>query len=196
MAIVISASKLAELLRTADQQKTMYVRVLSASRLGLGTDPDRPTLTLDLSKERIGPYNRPGPDHTDIQFGDGAQTLPPNGTAAKLTRRSGDYGLEIKGRRVSCRSLKEMLSEGLRALEAAAPGTVEMLSNIKARSRRIVARDPNHLFDKQHLTKKYAEQLMPGWWYGTNNSARETEGWLQRACSLAGLEWGRDFKMN
>jgi len=65
---------------------------------------------------------------------------------------------------------------------------------IKSRTRRIVARDPSHLFDKQHLSEDHSERLIDGWWYGTNNSASQTRAWLQRACSCAGLKWGDDFK--
>jgi hypothetical protein len=57
-----------------------------------------------------------------------------------------------------------------------------------------VARDPSHLFDKQHLSEDHSERLIDGWWYGTNNSASQTRAWLQRACSCAGLKWGDDFK--
>jgi len=35
---------------------------------------------------------------------------------------------------------------------------------------------------------------MDGWWYGTNNSAGETNAWLERACSCSGLAWREDFK--
>jgi hypothetical protein len=34
---------------------------------------------------------------------------------------------------------------------------------------------------------------MEGWWYGTNNSALETNRWLRQACALAGLTWDKDF---
>lgn len=193
MAIVMSASKLTELLRSADEHKNMYVRVLSPSRLALGIDPDRPTLILDLSKEKIAPYNRSDPDDTGTPPANELLPLVPNQSVSKLGRRSGIYWFEVKGKRVNCRSLKELLSKALRALETAAPDTLEKLSNVKPRSRRIVARDPHHLFDKGHLTEKYAERLIPGWWYGTNNSANETEAWLKHACVFAGFKWESDF---
>jgi hypothetical protein len=87
-----------------------------------------------------------------------------------------------------------LLAEGLRAFEAAKPGTLEKLPHIKPRSRRIVSRDPKQLFDKPHLAKDYAEKLNDDWYFGTNNSAMETNTWLQRACSCAGLLWDKDFK--
>jgi hypothetical protein len=192
----IAASKLTELLSTADAGKDMYVRVLSASRLALGIDSLQPTLIVDLSKEEVGPYNRPGPNETVSPLETGPQPVLGNGSAAKMPRRSGDYFFEIKGSRVNCGSLKELPFGSLRAFEESEPGTLEKLSRVKGRSRRIVAHDPAHLFSKAHLAEKYAERLMADWWYGTNNSAQQTLAWLKRACSRSGLKWGEDFRTN
>lgn len=76
------------------------------------------------------------------------------------------------------------------------PGTMDNLSRIRGRSRRIVARDPAHLFEKPHLVKDYAQRLSNGWYYGTNNSSRETGVWLQRAAECTGLAIGTDFAMS
>ena len=99
----------------------------------------------------------------------------------------------LRARRVNCRSLKQLLSSGLRALDELRPGTLEKLYHLKPRSRRIVARHPQELFNRDDLIEKYSEQLMHGWWYGTNNSANETEIWLRRACHCAGMAWRQDF---
>ena len=196
MAVVISASKLAELLSSIDENDNMYVRVLTESRLAVGADPDRPTLMVDLSKEKIGPYHRPQGDPLDAPLTNGPQAPLGNGTVLRSRRRSGDYSLEIRGRRQNCGSLKELLAVSLTALEEAIPGTLDKLSRVKGRSRHIVAREPSLLFSKRHLSEKYAEQLAPGWWYGTNNSAEQTQVWLKRACKLSGLKWGEDFQIN
>ena len=92
--------------------------------------------------------------------------------------------------------MRDLLAGGLRALQEARPGTLEKLSHIKPRSRRIVARHPKDLFDKDHLAQEYAVKLSDGWYYGTNNSAQETNAWLERASSCAGLKWGAEFKTN
>src|SRR5260370_41053389 len=101
----------------------------------------------------------------------------------------------MKGNRVNCFSSKERLAESLRALQHVAPVTLEVLSSVNPRYRRIVARDPNFLFEKPHLVEQYVEQLIPGWWHGTNNNDQQKQVWLKRACSLAGLTWGVDFRM-
>jgi hypothetical protein len=192
----ISASKLVEFLTTLDVKKDMHLRVLSSNRLALGVDPLQPTHVIDLSKERVCPFNAAElakvVDHHAASSAVEAQQTFLN--SSKMTRRSGDYWFEIKGHRVECASLKQLLSETLCILEQKWPGTLEKLSQIKARSRRIVAHDPKYLFDREHLTKRYSERLIPGWWFGTNNSAEQTNAWLERACSCAGLKWGDDLK--
>jgi hypothetical protein len=175
----ISASKLVELVQSANKGSQMYVRVVSGNRLALGSDPMNPTISIDLSRETVGPYGKPEPE---LQSG------------PRVTRRSGEYWFEIKGKRHEVSSLGELLGKGLREIEAARPGTLEKLSHHKGRTKRIVSRDRNALFDTKHLADKHAVKLVDGWWYGTNNSSGETENWLKRACEHAGLKWGENFK--
>ena len=188
----ISSSKLVELLKSSDPERKMYVRIMGTNRLALGTDPLQPSTVIDLSRETIGAF-------TASEAGQSRSNPPaeePKFNVSKITRRSGDYSFEIKGKQTECGSLKELLAEGLMALERAKPGTLENLSRIRGRSRRIVARDANLLYDKPHLVSEYAERLMSNWFYGTNNSARETNVWLQRAAECAGFKWGSDFSTN
>jgi hypothetical protein len=140
---------------------------------------------IDLSKELVRPFSL---DETNGKASSAETTKPP-----RMSRQSGKYLLDINGRTMECTSLRELLAEGLRALEKYKPGMLEQLSVIKPRTKRIVARDPARLFDQQELVANYAERLgVDGWWYGTNNSADETNAWLRRAAELAGLSWGKD----
>ena len=102
--------------------------------------------------------------------------------------------MEIQGNRIECGSLKDLLAESLKAIEAAQAGTLEKLSHIKPRSKRIVAHDKKALFDAEHLSEEFGAKLINGWWYGTNNSAPETNTWIERACGCAGLKWGKDVR--
>jgi hypothetical protein len=185
MASIMSAAKLAGLLRSVDPQSTMHVQLLN-ERVVLGVNPMQPTHMIDFSNERVVPYAA-----SVVQASSSGEASRTNGT--KFPRRSGDYWFEIKGKRTECRSLKELLAEALKGLERTKPGTLDQLSRIRGRSRRIVARDVNQLFDKPHLVKEYGEKLSNGWYYGTNNSARETCVWIQRAAECAGLASGSDF---
>ncbi|MGH6922505.1 MAG: hypothetical protein ACRED5_01935 [Propylenella sp.] len=185
----ISATKLADLLLSAGNQERLYVRVLSSTQLALGADPLEPTSVIDLSRERVIPFT------PESGIPATAQVPPSDGqTKLRVTRRSGQYWYEIDGARHECRSLRELLSGSLRAIELKRPGTLDKLAHIKPRSKRIVALEPSALFDEPHLADKYGERLVNGWWYGTNNSAPETVAWLQRACSCGGLTWNSDFK--
>jgi hypothetical protein len=183
----ISASKLAELLGAADKQHDMHVRVLTTNQLALGVDPLHPTTVIDLSKEVV----------RSLTGDDEAAVGPPSGIPSptrRPSRQTGNYPMEILGQRVVCISLKHLLSEGLKRIEAHQQGTLDKLSRVKKRTKRIVARDRAGLFDKVKLQEKYSEKLTDGWWFGTNNSADETKAWLQQACYIARLEWGKDFR--
>jgi hypothetical protein len=182
----IPASKLVELVQSANKGGNMYVRVLSESRLVLGNDPMAPTVSIDLSKETIGPCNEL---KTPIEPQQPA-------SIARVSRRSGEYWIEINGNRSEFGSLRELLGDGLRSIEASRPGTLEKLSHIKPGTKRIVARERKMLFDSEHLCDEYGDQLIDGWWYGTNNSSQETYRWLERACDCAGLKWGKDLRTN
>lgn len=179
----IKSRKLADLLNSAGN---VYVRILTANQLAIGKDPTNHDAVIDLSKEAILPVN-----------GKAAATEPPPPEPKpRQFRSTGRYLIEFKGRMIECRSLREMLAEGLKSIEAHKPGTLEKLSTIKPRSKRIVAADKNKLFEDAELVDKYSERLMTGWWYGTNNSADETKTWLKRACELGGLTWDKDFSVD
>ena len=186
MASYMPVSKVIEKLARVVQTNAspVYARAV-ANGIALGRDPGSPTHLLDFSSE--------GVVLLDQQIEEPAGHLP-LADSAGVYRRRGAYWYDVTGVREGCVSLKQLLADSLKAIEAACPGTLEKLSHIKPRSRRIVARDPKDLFDEGHLADEYSEKLTEGWWYGTNNSADGTKAWLQRACSCAGLKWGKDFK--
>lgn len=182
----ISAAKLAELADLAEKQGHSYVQVQTKNLLALGADPLNPTHVIDLTKETISPISGP--------------VIPPDPktTPARIpqraSRRSGKYYIEVKGNTIECVSLKETLSEGLKALKKIHPGTLDKLTTIMPRSKRIVSRDPNQLFKKPDLVHRYSEKLVDDWWFGTNNSTNETLTWLRRGADIAGLVWGEDIE--
>jgi hypothetical protein len=181
----LTVTKLIDLLKTADESGNMHVRVLTVNQLALGADPLNPTSIIDFSKEAVRPISSQD-TQAEVQARD-------RNAARRVSRKTGKYRLDVKGNTIECGSLKDLLAEGLRALERHRRGTLEKLSAIKPRTKRIVAREAQRLFDQPELAEKYAEPLMDGWWYGTNNSADETNTWLRRGADLAGLEWGRDL---
>lgn len=173
----IPTSKLIALISSADPMKNLNLRILNATNLSLETDEFLPIVIIDLAAEKVVPVNATPQVHV---------------AKPTVTKQTGKYNLAAFGETYSANSLKELLAFGLCALEKQNPGTLNKLSNIKKSTKRIVARDPDHLFDTAGLSETFAVKLMDGWWYGTNNSKQETEDWLKRACDCAGVEWGSE----
>jgi hypothetical protein len=181
----MSTTKLIELLSREAEQGKAFVQVNAEGNVVLGPDPYQPTAMIDFRDEVVRP----------LQQAKAAVRAAPT-PVARHPRQSGKYLVDVKGTTTVCHSLHEALAVGLRALEAQRPGSLERLSQVKPRTKRIVAREPSDLFDDQDLVENYARELMPGWWYGANNSAAETRSWLQRGCELAQLTWGKDFTVD
>ena len=179
----IPTFKLVSLLQAVDPQKSLNVRVMNSTTLSLENDTFKQIATIDFATEEV----------TNVE---GRVPLAIVETP-KASRKRGEYELVAFGREVKAYSLKDLLAEGLKALEEHKPGTLESLSKVKPGTKRIVARNPADLFDSEGLSEKYSAKLSEIWWYGTNNSAQETEAWLKRACDCAGVEWNSsDFAMN
>jgi hypothetical protein len=179
----IESGRLISLIRKADPNGKLKC-VIRDGRLALGSDPFNPEWFVDLSTEAVEGFNRP--PATDEKSGE--EKTP-------VSRRSGSYAVELRGRKISSTSLKLLLRDALVAIESTSPGTLEKLSHIKPYSKRIVARDPSLLFESSHLSDEFSEKLVHEWWFGTNNSAQEVRAWLERAATCAGLTWGRDLKV-
>jgi hypothetical protein len=186
----ISSAKLVELVQRADPSGQMQVRIVDTNSLVLGTDPFNPTTSVSFSSEAVHPLtvarSEPPPVNQPT-----ASTTPV--TRARRSRRSYMYLLDFRGKTTECRSLPELLAEGLKAIEGYRPGTLDKLSEMKPRTKRIVARNASLLFEQKALAEKYSEPLGNGWWFGTNNSANETQMWLQRAAQIAGLVWNKEI---
>ncbi len=183
----ISATKLVDFLNEANRFGQMNVRVLTTNQLALGIDPLHPSSVIDLSKEVIRSLEQVQvqkavnpPPQTPLHSGSQAALSP----TLRSPRTSGKYYVEIKGNVMECQSLKEMLAKGLRAFEQNKPGTLEKISKIRPKTKRIVARERRDLFGNANLVEKYAERLDDDWWYGTNNSTQETEACLKRGAEL------------
>jgi hypothetical protein len=189
----ISASKLVQLLNTANAKNDMHVRILTNNQLALGIDPINPTSVIDLSKEIVRSLSHV----EDVAVSEPIQkSTMHEESSRRASRKSGKYLLEVKGRTFEHWSLSGLLAEGLRAVEQHKRGTLEKLSGIKPRTKRIVSRDRNALFEQRGFAEGHSEKLMDGWFFGTNNSADETKTWLKRASDLAGLQWGKDFSVS
>jgi hypothetical protein len=195
----IRSRKLIELLHSADPAGEMYVTIAGTDRLAVGVDPLSPTTDIDFFQEAVRANSQRSlegrPISTSDEHGtDQIRQMPFAASAQRRGRNLGAHWYALNGNRTECRSVKELLIDGLRSIEAEYPGTLDKLSRLKKRTKRIVARERNDLFDQKHLIADHSEQLMRGWWVGTNNSSSETEAWLKQAVSCAGLIWGKEFQ--
>ncbi len=174
-----------------DPKSVMWV--LSPTEIAVGAVPLHADYIIDLSTETLSQVNGAKVDAAPAAGFPTSARLKPS---IDQYRKSGRYLFELHGKTEECGSLKESLKKSLIAIETDKPGMLAELTKIKPRTRRIVAKDPKDLFTDQKLVKQFAESLMPGWYFGTNNSAQETKVWLQRACEIAGLKWGKDFEVS
>jgi hypothetical protein len=170
----MSSAKLVELINSVDPNGEMVVSVPGSERLTIGKDPLKPTYVIDFSKEVVAPL-----DPTDEPLG--------------------PYSLwfEILGTKpLEFDCLGELLRGALRDIEKARPGTLDKLTQIQKRSKRIVAREKRLLFTDEQKGENLGAELCDGWFYCAHNNSQETRVWLERACKCAGLEWGKDFNTN
>jgi hypothetical protein len=196
----IPTSKLIDLLRLTDPDGLHQVRVLTPRTLSVENNKFQQIAVLDLAKEQVIDTANSSAALSKIV----PAALPPEKASAPVnlgyterkTRKSGKYEVYILGVFTESGTLKEALAAGLMALEQARPGTLERLSRIMGNTKRIVAKDRAALFSRHDLVIKYSERLDKTWWYGTNNSSKETESWLEKACDCAGLKWGTEVKVS
>lgn len=156
--------------------------IMSNNQIAIGSEAMKPERIYDLAAEELRPLG----------------TTPSSAPAAQPASvnpalKSGRYRFQIEGKTIECASLRDLLKKGLQAIEESYPGMLEELTKVKPRTKRIVAKKKSDLFEDQALVEKYAEKLIDGWWYGTNNSTDETRQWLMRACEYTKLQFGTDF---
>lgn len=185
MATFMRGARLIELLQSLDPDGEMAVQIMPDGRLGVGQDPLHPSQAIDFGSEKAVALSQSSPRP--------AFETPGSDDASK---RQGAYRFHIRGQEVRAGSLKEILRHALLAFERILPGTMEKLSQIKPRSKRIVARNRSDLFETSYLAHDFSERLNDEWWFGTNNSAQETRAWLERAANCTGLVWGQDCGAN
>ncbi len=186
MASCISIEKAVNLL---SQHNKGYIWI-DGSVLKLGIQPFHEEYSLDFAAETLL-----GTKVASVAV-PAAVSAANQSPRARLLQHGGKYLYRIKGEIVVCDSYKEILKKGILAIEQYYPGLLPELAKRKGRTRRIVATKAADLFRNPDLANKYAEQLKPGWFYGTNNNATTTRDWLKEACDTAGLKWGEDFEVS
>jgi hypothetical protein len=93
-------------------------------------------------------------------------------------------------------NLKRVVKTALLQFYSRDDAFLKRMKEVCPRTKRIVSDDKHDLFSDQRLSRKHAEPLIEGWWYGANNSEAEVRAWLQRMCELQNVRWGQDVTLD
>lgn len=64
---------------------------------------------------------------------------------------------------------------------------ISFATKTRGRTRRLVAKTKDELYDKHHLSVKYSEYLENGWWIGTNINVAVIRKYIRTACEIMGF---------
>lgn len=123
------------------------------------------------------------------------QTTGRGAPRSRRRRQSGAAEFTLLGQRGRAATNADLLVAVLRLLAARDPRFLTMFSSEGGRTRRYVAKDPVDLYPGRPDLSRFSKEIAPGWWVGTNYSAKETESILKKACRVAGVEWGVDLRL-
>lgn len=187
----VTVESLQKALGSSRVRRGYRVSILSSHTLAIGSGTEPRKLIFDFESEQLSagettPQRRRWADLQELT----AQRKP----ESKSKRVSGTWTFTHGSFEICKTSLPDLLEAVLLHLESVHPGTLHELSRIKPRTRRIVARRADDLFDQKHLADK-SRRIADGWWMGTNNSANETRNWIRRACEIAGIDPIVDVKI-
>ncbi len=206
MAIVLECERLVALLGEAVSRGAPLVW-LAAGDLHVGASPGTPTFRVDLAGETLVPYREvrtrrppagssgrgsanPGkPAEPRNARDEGPErSATPQAGRPPASRRTGSFSVILDGTHIPATSQKALLLVALQALERAKPGTLERLAAERGRTKRVVARQREDLYDDPRLGERFSQSIEGGWWVATNNSFPETEKFIRRAAFHAGCE--------
>ena len=177
MAQIVSIDRLIQALSAENRAPISPAVWLEEGRLVIGRYPTADSV-FDFATETFvgGTSVAAPPTNPAVEF-----PLPSGG------RRTGSYIFGLRGQVYPFSNLKQLLKGVLLILDAEDPTMLERLSDHKPRSKRVVARKPELLYDDQDMPAKFADPLKPGWFYATNNSAVEVRRYVALAAELSGL---------
>ncbi|MEL6584768.1 MAG: hypothetical protein AAFQ36_13135 [Pseudomonadota bacterium] len=101
-------------------------------------------------------------------------------------RRTGLYTIETERKVIRLGSQNDLYTEALNQIEALVPGTMELLSKVKRRTKKPVAETINELYENPSL-RRYNDRLECGLYVGLNLSAKEKIANIEEALALASL---------
>ena len=154
-----------------------------------GTKPDLDDVEAFLRKFALpsSPSEpEPGPPPTPPE---------PEPRPHKPSQMSRIGGFVIRGEKVETRSARETLAALIVKFDREDSTFMERFYVASTtRSRRLVSRNRSNLYDKTHLAE-HAMKLENGWWLGTNLSRNQIRSHIKTACTVAGIEFGKDLSL-
>jgi hypothetical protein len=172
--------------------------VSSDGRIACGQNPVAGSHLFDFEREKfvesVSAARGLNSSHENV-----SPQVPPVAPPVDAGRTTGLYTVEIRGSARNYKSLKQLLSETLLFLGEADEGFFDRVALEKTRSRRLIARRPESLFDNKALASnaaKYAKKLPNGWWLNTNNSTEQVKFWFGVIARCANLSWNKDIRVS
>lgn len=107
--------------------------------------------------------------------------------AAPTSHPEGGYSVRLRDKTLVAETLADILLAVLRRLEELAPGTLERLSQVSRRKRRMVARRRVDLYPGRPDLADMSRHVVNGWYVGTNCSLKDARAILTHASVAAGL---------
>ena len=135
-------------------------------------------------------------------------TYPPHPTRPRNSVGTGPVtiGFIFKGKEHSARNGKDVMVKIFELLAKRDATFLDRLDVVfhnqklknKKKTRRALAKNLEDLYDNKDMEwkTKYSERLSTGHWVGTNYGIREIEGFIQTACEVASLDYGKDLIVN
>jgi hypothetical protein len=114
-----------------------------------------------------------------------------------VPKSSGKTGFFYGGQFHPCRSAIEVMTTVLKIFAKSDSSFLDrFISRKHGRTRRYVARDKLDLYpERPDLAEQYYEELLPGWFAGTNYNKQVIEKVIRLACEVAGISFA-DLKVN
>ena len=105
-------------------------------------------------------------------------------------------GYILRGEKLETGTSINTLAEILIIFDAENPFFMENFAKkTVSRTRNLVAKNRNDLYEKSHLVDSHSRNLGNGWWIGTNLSKSQIYAHIRTACNIAKVGFGSDLRL-
>lgn len=105
-------------------------------------------------------------------------------------------GYQIRGDITDCRTGRDVLAGVFSALAARVPSFPETFAaQVRGKKRAYLARSKAELFPGHPELEAQSVEIAPGWFLGTHSSSESKTRIIEKACTVAGLRYGTDIRV-